>query len=547
MSTNEATGVNIETGNNTSSSSPQSSIQAYPPHMNINIPVMDTNPSKTNLTNFTNIVSTTTISTDTGTSESNNTVEPNYVTSPSAYMTPSITAVVTPTPQQQHSASSVVDQKTSSTSTNGSSLTVVTESTPVGDNDDKPKIHPDDVILAPKMNILSIFYLFLRFGVRAFGGPVAQINMMREELVVDAKWITPAKFTRVYAVYQILPGPEATELACYFGLLAGGRLGAIVGGLGFILPGFLLMLLASYLYEQFGLSNSTVRAIFSAIQPAVCAMVVRAAHKIGDSGCRNPVTKQLDNNLLILAALGAFESVLRVNFFITKAHLALLYIALVSKRKYLAWFIGIAPLAVFIGVIIGIGPMAELVPMGVGAARTLGNTYGSHFVIGLLGGLVTFGGAYTAIPFMQYETVLDGQWIPNQLFLDSLAICALLPTPLVMFSTMIGYGAGGIYGAILMTVGMFLPAFSFPVIGHGIMEAITSKKGVVSQVLDSMTATVAGLVAITALQLMRTSIVRPLDAVIFIASLHVTYGLKHPYTPVFIVIAAAFAGEMLFA
>ena len=552
--TNEDTKVTDGSTNIT----PQSSVH-YPPHMNISIPATnsfigvqnsaDSHENNTSQTSIQTLDSNTSLSmnyvttnyttTDTSTNNTMATVGgPGYIGSPSAFMTPMVSSVVTPLPYSSNNPSPA--NGNSNNSSKGS-LTSIEEV------EDKPKVHPDDIINAPKMNILSIFILFLKFGIRAFGGPIAQINMMREELVEHGKWITPAKFSRVYAVYQILPGPEATELACYFGLLSGGRLGAIFSGLGFILPGFLLMLLFSYLYEQYGIDNATVRAIFSAIQPAVCAMVIRAAHKIGDSGCRNPVTKQLDSHLLLLAALAAFESVLRVNFFITKAHLALLYIALVYNKKWLAWFIGIAPIAVFIGVIIGIGPMAELIPMGVGAARNLGNTYGAHFVIGLLGGLVTFGGAYTAIPFMQYETVFDGQWIPNQLFLDSLAICALLPTPLVMFSTMIGYGAGGIYGAILMTLGMFLPAFTFPVVGHGILEAITAKRGIVTKVLDSMTATVAGLVAIAALQLMRTSIVRPLDAVIFVASLHVTYGLKHPYTPVFIVLAAALAGEVLFA
>lgn len=92
---------------------------------------------------------------------------------------------------------------------------------------------------APQLPYWEIFAIFLWFGCRAFGGPVAQIALMKQELVTEKKWISNARFTRVYSVYQILPGPEATELACYFGLLAGGRFGALLGGLGFVLPGFL--------------------------------------------------------------------------------------------------------------------------------------------------------------------------------------------------------------------------------------------------------------------------------------------------------------------
>ena len=93
----------------------------------------------------------------------------------------------------------------------------------------------------PKLSLWQIFRLFLSYGFRAFGGPVAQIALIKDELVLADKWISVEKFNRVMAVYQILPGPEATELCCYFGKLAGGYIGGIVGGLGFVTPGFVMM------------------------------------------------------------------------------------------------------------------------------------------------------------------------------------------------------------------------------------------------------------------------------------------------------------------
>ena len=90
----------------------------------------------------------------------------------------------------------------------------------------------------------AIFARFLRFGLFAFGGPVAQIAMLRHELVDQERWVTSDRFNRLLAVYQVLPGPEAHELAVHLGLVRGGRLGAFLAGLGFMLPGFLLMLLA---------------------------------------------------------------------------------------------------------------------------------------------------------------------------------------------------------------------------------------------------------------------------------------------------------------
>jgi hypothetical protein len=127
---------------------------------------------------------------------------------------------------------------------------------------------------APKLSLLRLFwYFFYNFGLFAWGGPVAQIALIKEQIVVKEKWITVARFQRVFAVYQILPGPEAAELCMFFGCLSAGRIGGIIAGLGFILPGFVLMLVASYLYTLAGLENRYFNASFRALQPIVAAMV----------------------------------------------------------------------------------------------------------------------------------------------------------------------------------------------------------------------------------------------------------------------------------
>jgi chromate transporter len=94
-------------------------------------------------------------------------------------------------------------------------------------------------INVPRETSPKLFWRFLKFGLLAWGGPVAQIAMIRQDLVEEEKWISQERFNRVLAVYQVLPGPEATELCVYFGMLSRGRLGAFLAGLGFILPGFM--------------------------------------------------------------------------------------------------------------------------------------------------------------------------------------------------------------------------------------------------------------------------------------------------------------------
>jgi chromate transporter len=126
----------------------------------------------------------------------------------------------------------------------------------------------------------AIFAKFLSFGVRAWGGPAAQLAMIREEAVA-AGWITGERFNRLLAVYQVLPGPEATEMSVHLGLLRGGRVGAVLAGLGFMLPGLALMLLLSWAYVALGLSDPNALAYFVGFAPAVAALVVAACFRLG--------------------------------------------------------------------------------------------------------------------------------------------------------------------------------------------------------------------------------------------------------------------------
>ena len=187
----------------------------------------------------------------------------------------------------------------------------------------------------PQLSYFAIFWLFLtKIGLLAWGGPVAQIAHLKDRFVIDGQWITIARFNRVFAVYQILPGPSAAELCMFFGCLAGGRIGGIMAGLGFILPGFILMVLASYLYVVAGLENPYVNASFRALKPVVAAIVgrhpcfkiitrtthyflrqiFRAVHKITDHAFLSHSTKKINPYLAAFAFLTAINSALRINW-----------------------------------------------------------------------------------------------------------------------------------------------------------------------------------------------------------------------------------------
>ncbi|HVL81496.1 MAG TPA: chromate transporter, partial [Actinomycetota bacterium] len=159
----------------------------------------------------------------------------------------------------------------------------------------------------PSEPLPRLFLRFLRFGALAWGGPVAQIAMIRQELVEEERWVDRERFNRVLAVYQALPGPEAHELCVWFGHLAGGRTGGVLAGLGFMLPGFLLMLALSWAYVRFGLRLDGVQGAFAGMQAAVIALVVRGAAVIG----RHALT---GSSLWVIAVLAFAASLAGAHF-----------------------------------------------------------------------------------------------------------------------------------------------------------------------------------------------------------------------------------------
>ena len=134
----------------------------------------------------------------------------------------------------------------------------------------------------PELSYPALFLRFLRFGMMAFGGPVAQIAMIRRELVDEERWIESDRFNKLLAVMQVLPGPEAHELCVHLGIRAKGRLGGLLAGLGFMLPGLVLMLVLAWAYTRLPIQGTLLGAAFLGIQAAVIAVIVRAVHRIGE-------------------------------------------------------------------------------------------------------------------------------------------------------------------------------------------------------------------------------------------------------------------------
>ena len=348
----------------------------------------------------------------------------------------------------------------------------------------------------PREPYPRLFLRFLRFGLLAWGGPVAQIAMVRDELVERERWISRERFNRVLAVYQVLPGPEAHELCVYFGYISRGRVGGLLAGLGFMLPGFVLMVGLSWAYVAFGIAAIAPEGLFYGFQAAVLALIFRAIFRIGSHVLVDPWLWGI-----AVAALAA--DLAGVRFGVTLAVAGSFYAAV--RRKQPWW----AVLAVALGAL-----LVALVP----ALRAGGNVAVAApaapvenvpvprlFGAGLLAGLLSFGGAYTAIPLLRREAVVSGAWMSDSQFVDGLALSGILPAPLVIFGTFVGYLGGGFAGAVAMTVGIFLPAFAFTLAGHAMVERVVETPSL-HAFLEGVTAGVVGLIAATTVRLVPTSI-----------------------------------------
>jgi chromate transporter len=396
-----------------------------------------------------------------------------------------------------------------------------------------------DGYAVPREPWLRLFLRFLRFGALAWGGPVAQIAMIRQELVDEERWISSAHFNRVLAVYQVLPGPEAHELCVYFGMRARGRLGGVLAGLGFMAPGFVLMFALSWAYVRFGLQNDSATAVFAAVQVAVAALIVRAVVRIGG----HVVT---DGWLWAIAIIATGAQLAGVHFGMILVVAGVIYV--LARRQLLAVATALAALAV-----VGVAGYVTLNGAFSGLDALTGSSADEDAILrdsmplaalfwsGLKAGALTFGGAYTVIPFLQRDAVTQGAWMSNSQFLDGVALSGLLPAPLIIFSTFVGYLGGGPWGAIVMTIAIFLPAFAFTLVGHDALERFVHEPQI-RPFLEGVTAGVVGLIAGTTVALLKTSVVSAEALILFAASLAILFVSKARLIIPAVIAAAALWG-----
>ncbi len=351
-------------------------------------------------------------------------------------------------------------------------------------------------------SLTKVFARFLRLGCLAWGGPFAQLEMIRTEAVERAGWLSREQFNRALAVYQVLPGPEAHEMCVYVGAVHRGRWGAIAAGLGFMLPGLILMLALSWLYwsGMFGHMRN-MGAMLAGAQAAAVGLIVRAVWRIGKNGIE-------DSRQWPIAVVCGIGTLAGVHWVLPLVYGAVVYPCMRSKRWMLG---GVLSTLLIVGAMMSMSRVEWPTP-GEAKVVTIEQRGGGQradvgtlAISGTRAGLLTFGGAYTVLPYLKQDAV-EGPtpWMSESAFLNGVALAAAIPAPLVIVGTFVGFAGAGWLGALVMTVGIFAPAFAFTLLGQEKIEMLVRSERA-RGVLMGVTAAVVGVIAATAMDMMVTT------------------------------------------
>ena len=293
-----------------------------------------------------------------------------------------------------------------------------------------------------RIPIRELVRYYLRLGLVGFGGPVALVGQMERELVAERKWLTRDEMREGIAVCQSLPGPLAIQVGIWISYIRGGFWGAWAGGWAFILPNFVIVTVLGALYVHWG-GLSAVKAIFYGVSPAVIALILHSCYRLTKLGMKDWLEWAL--------AAAAFVITVAV-----RAEVALLFIAcgIIGVLYYGSLFRGRKAASTTSSLL----ATAPLVAAGV-SPGSLGAMLGKLFAFFLKAGSLTFGSGLVIVPFLEKGLVQQTGWLTERDFLVAVAMGMISPGPVVITATFVGYLVAGFWGAVVATVGIFLPSF----------------------------------------------------------------------------------------
>jgi len=332
-------------------------------------------------------------------------------------------------------------------------------------------------LMTDKGKLMELIRLFFKLGLISFGGPAASIAMIESEVVGKKRWMTEQHFLDLVGATNLIPGPNSTEMAMHCGHEYAGWRGLIAAGLSFIFPAVIITGVLAFLYVRFG-DVPAVDPFLYGIKPAVIAIIIGAVYTLGMKALKNWQVGIIGLFVFIAAFLGVSEIAA-----ILGAGLAgLIWFGLKGKLngRYLSMFL---PFMI----------LNPEMPVKLFSSVKL-------FLVFLKIGAVLFGGGYVLVAYLDGELVEKLGWLTRQELMDAIAIGQFTPGPILSTATFIGYQLNGVWGAILATVGIFLPSFFFVLILNPFVPKLRNS-AIASGFLDSVNIAAVALMIVVSVRL----------------------------------------------
>jgi chromate transporter len=349
--------------------------------------------------------------------------------------------------------------------------------------------------------------LALKLGFTAFGGPAAHIAMLHDEVVTRRKWIGEQRFLDLIGATNLIPGPNSTEMVIHTGLIRAGYAGLLAAGLGFILPAMLIVLALAWLYVNYG-TTPTAEWLLYGIKPVIIAIILQALWNLGRKAVKGPFLGIVGGVVLALYLAGFDELLLLFGTGI------LVVVIQYGRNRLSGSKDGTSIILPWLGTA-SAAAVAQAVPV------SLGNL----FLIFLKVGAVLYGSGYVLLAFLRNDLVVNLGWLTDQQLLDAIAIGQFTPGPVFTTATFIGFVLAGWPGAVVATVGIFLPSFLFVAAVSPLIPRLRESV-LLGSLLDGVNVASLGLMAAVTLRLGQSAVVDWLTAVLAVLSAVLLFRFK---------------------
>jgi chromate transporter len=369
--------------------------------------------------------------------------------------------------------------------------------------------------------LLAVAGLFLKLGAVSFGGPAAHIALMEQEVVRKRGWLDSDHFLDLLAATNLIPGPNATEMAIHIGYVRAGWPGLIAAGSAFILPAFLISLALSWIYVRFG-ALPEGQALFYGINPVVMAIILVATYRLGKTALKGKVQ-------VLLGVLAFGAALLGVNEVLILLGAGVMGILLYAPPAWLQK-------RPSMGIILPLAPLLYAVPKGWAWLDNRLVLLGLFF---LKVGSLLFGSGMVLFAFIQRDVVDRYGWLSQQQLIDAIAVGQMTPGPVLSSATFIGYLVSGWPGALVATVAVFLPSFIIVALMGPVIPRLRQSR-IAQAFLKGVNAAVVALIMAVSLVLFRSAIVDGWTVIILAVGLIAL--LRFRVDTLWLVLGSAFLG-----